>query len=164
MTPDYILVSLISMAISYIYFVGFWTGPSRATPGMRGLKMQVADVMSGKTLTVVAGTKRWIALGAPVNLLALIESLQPIAGLLSLGVIVIVFLTTVTNERRQGLHDRWAGSLVIRSTTSGDSATAVGCLVLALLVIGFVVVLTAAALVALGPQLEELMSRIGESI
>jgi hypothetical protein len=77
---------------------------------------------------------------------------------------VIVFLTTVTNERRQGLHDRFAGSLVIRSATSGDSATAVGCLVLALLVIGFVIVLTAAALVALGPQLEELMSRIGESI
>ena len=43
-TPQLILVTLIPLAIQFIYFVGFWTSGGHATPGMRGLKMQVVDV------------------------------------------------------------------------------------------------------------------------
>jgi len=48
---------------------------------------------------------------------------------------LFLFFTTVTNERRQGVHDKWANSLIIRSVTSGNGATFVGCLVWGVLVI-----------------------------
>ena len=46
-TPELILVTLISVAIQFLYFVGFWTSGARATLGMRGLRMQVVDAATG---------------------------------------------------------------------------------------------------------------------
>jgi uncharacterized RDD family membrane protein YckC len=163
-TTEIVLASLISVAIQYLYFVGFWTSGGRATPGMRGLKMQVVDARSGETLSLTAATLRWAALGAPLALLSLIEPLQPVAGLLSACLLVILFLTTITNDRKQGLHDRWAGSLVIRSWASGDGATAAGIVVLVLLWIGVAIIIAVAAFTFLAPQIQEIMSEIGSSI
>ena len=67
-TPELILVTLIGLAIQYIYFVGFWTSDGHATPGMRGLRMQVVDAATGGTLSLTAATKRFIALGYPLSL------------------------------------------------------------------------------------------------
>lgn len=139
-TLDFVLVTLITLGIQYLYFVGFWTSRWRSTPGMMGLSMRVVDAATGGTLSIVEATKRWIALGFPLALLALIGSLQSAAGLIQFGLLIFLFLTTVTNARRQGLHDRWANSLVIRSARSGNGATAVGCLLWGILIIilGFV--------------------------
>lgn len=139
-TLDYVLITLITLGIQYLYFVGFWTSRWRATPGMMGLSMRVVDAVSGGTLSIVAATKRWIALGFPLALLALVGPLQSAAGVLQFGLLIFLFFTTVTNARRQGLHDRWANSLVIRSASSGNAATVVGCLLWGVLIIvlGFV--------------------------
>jgi uncharacterized RDD family membrane protein YckC len=163
-TPELILVSLIGLAIQFIYFVGFWTSDGRATPGMRGLRMQVVDAATGGTLSLTAATKRFIALGYPLSLLVLVPALQSVAGIASFAYSLFLFFTTITNDRRQGLHDKFANSLVIRSVTSGDGATLVGCLLLIVLVVGFGIILAAAALAALGPQIEELMREMGNSI
>jgi uncharacterized RDD family membrane protein YckC len=163
-TTEIVLASLISVAISYLYFVGFWTSQGRATLGMRGLKMQVVDARSGQMLSLTAATMRWAALGAPLGLLSLIEPLQPVAGLVSACLLVILFLTTIANDRKQGLHDRWSGSLVIRSWASGDGATAVGIVVLVLLWIGFAIIVAVAAFTFLGPQIRQIMSEMGSSI
>ncbi len=139
-TLDFVLVTLITIGIQYLYFVGFWTSRWRATPGMMGLSMRVVDAASGGPLSIVAATKRWIALGFPLALLGLVPGLQSAAGLIQLGLLVFLFFTTVTNARRQGLHDRWANSLVIRSASSGNGATVVGCLLWGVLIVvlGFV--------------------------
>jgi uncharacterized RDD family membrane protein YckC len=139
-TLDYVLITLITLGIQYLYFVGFWTSRWRATPGMMGLSMRVVDAASGGTLSIVEATKRWVALGFPLALLALVAALQSAAGLLQFGLLIFLFFTTVTNARRQGLHDRWANSLVIRSASSGNGATVVGCLLWGILIIvlGFV--------------------------
>jgi uncharacterized RDD family membrane protein YckC len=163
-TPEIILVSLIGLAIQFIYFVGFWTSDGHATPGMRGLRMQVVDATTGGTLSLTAATKRFVALGYPISLLALIPALQSVAGIVSFAYTLFLFFTTITNDRRQGLHDKWAKSLVIRSVTSGDGATVVGCLLLVVLAVGLAIILTAAALAAMGPQIEELMREVGNSI
>jgi uncharacterized RDD family membrane protein YckC len=117
-------VTLITVGIQYLYFVGFWTSRWRSTPGMMGLSMRVVDAASGGTLSIVEATKRWIALGFPLALLGLICALQGRAGVLQFGLLIFLFFTTVTSARRQGLHDRWANSLVIRSARSGNGATA----------------------------------------
>lgn len=162
-TPQLILVTLIGFAIEFIYFVGFWTSGGQATPGMRLLKMKVVDVATGGVLSLTAATKRFIALGAPLSLLALIPALQSVAGLAEFALLLFLFFTAITNDRRQGLHDKWANSLVIRSTTSGDGATLAGCLLL--IVIVFVVGIVAGGMffAAVGPDLEELMRRAIES-
>jgi uncharacterized RDD family membrane protein YckC len=139
-TLDYVLITLVALGIQYLYFVGFWTSRWRSTPGMMGLQMRVVDATSGGTLSIVEATKRWIALGFPLGLLALVTALQSAAGVIQFGLLILLFFTTVTNARRQGLHDRWANSLVIRSATSGNGATVVGCLLWGILIIvlGFV--------------------------
>jgi uncharacterized RDD family membrane protein YckC len=134
-TLDYILATLIGLGIQFLYFVGFWTSRWQATPGMIGLKLRVVDANTGSTLSVVEATKRWIALGWPLALLALVPALQAVQGLLQFGLTVFLFFTTVTNDRKQGLHDKFANSLVIRSVTSGNGATFAGCLVWGVLVI-----------------------------
>jgi uncharacterized RDD family membrane protein YckC len=134
-TLDYILATLIGLGVQFLYFVGFWTSRWQATPGMIGLKMRVVDANTGSTLSVLQATKRWIALGWPLALLALVPALQAVQGLLQLGLTVVLFFTTVTNDRKQGLHDKFANSLVTRSVTSGNGATFAGCLVWGVLVI-----------------------------
>ncbi len=134
-TIDFILATLIGIGISYLYFVGFWTSRWQATPGMIGLKMRAVDERTGGTLTIMQATKRWIALGWPLGLLSLVTVLQAYQSLLQFGLYLFLFFTTVTNERRQGIHDKWANSLIIRSVTSGNGATFVGCLVWGVLVI-----------------------------
>jgi uncharacterized RDD family membrane protein YckC len=163
-TPELILVTLIGLAIQFMYFVGFWTSGGRATPGMRGLRMQVVDAATGGTLSLTAATKRFIALGFALSLLILMPALQSAAGVAQFALSLFLFFTAITNDRRQGLHDKWANSLVIRSTTSGDGATLVGCLLLIVIVVGFGIIVSAAAITALGPQLEELMREMENSV
>ena len=154
-TTNYILVTLIGIGIQYLYFVGFWTSRWRATPGMIGLKMRVVDAMTGNGLSIVAATKRWIALGFPLALLGLVPALQSATSLIQFALLLFLFFTTVTNDRRQGLHDKWADSLVIRSVTSGNGATFAGCLFWGVLVIvlGFIAVTVVFA--GLMPVLQE---------
>ncbi len=153
-TLELALVTLIGVALNFIYFVGFWTSGGRATPGMRGLRMQVVEAVSGRRLGVAAAIRRWIPLGSLFGLLSLIEPLQSIAGPVGLLLLVIVFVTIVADARKQGIHDRWANSLVIRSASSGNGAVAVGCVVLALLVIGLTIVMMLVAFSAVLPFLD----------
>ncbi len=155
LTPELVLISIIGVAIQFLYFVGFWTSGWRATPGMRGLRMQVVDVDSGGTLSLVAATKRWLAMGYPIALLALIPALQQASGLIVLGISIFLFFTVITDARRQGLHDKWARSLVIRSVTSGSGATVVGCLIVIGIVVAAAIIASVVAFDAILPYLDE---------
>ncbi len=156
-TTELIIATVIGIGLEFLYFVFFWTSRWRATPGMIGLKMQVVDAATGRPLTIVQSVKRWIALGWPLGLLMLVPALQNAGGYISFGLYVILFLTTVTNDRKQGLHDRFAGSLVTRSASSGNGATFVGCIVWGVLVILIVIIVSTLLLSAVWPQIEELI-------
>ena len=159
-TLDFVLITLIGLGIQYLYFVGFWTSRWRATPGMIGLKMRLVDATSGSTLSIVDATKRWIALGFPLTLLGLVAGLQSTASVLQFGLLIFLFFTTVTHVRRQGLHDRWANSLVIRSVTSGDGATLVGCLVWGVLVILLIFVFSTFVLASVLPTIQDYVNSL----
>ena len=164
MTLDLILVSFISVAIHYLYFVGFWTSGGRATPGLRGLRMQVVDARSGGPLSIGQATRRWAALGAPLTLLTILPALQSVAGLIQSGLVLVIFFTIVANDRRQGLHDRWANSLVIRDARSGDRAIVFGCVLLIGIGIIFGIIFGAIAIIAVGPAFQQLLIDVGNSI
>lgn len=151
-TLDLILVMLISVAVQFLYFVGFWTSRWQATPGMIGLKMRVVDANTGSELSLTQASKRWVAMGWPLGLLVLVPVLQNAASLAQFGLNLFLFFSTVTNDRRQGWHDKFANSLVIRSVTSGNGATTVGCLVYIVMVILLSIVAALAFFVIAGPS------------
>lgn len=163
-TIDYILATLIGLGIQFLYFVGFWTSRWQSTPGMMGLKMRVVDASTGGTLSMVQATKRWIALGWPLAVLALVPALQAVQGLLQFGLTVFLFFTTVTNDRKQGLHDKWANSLVIRSVTSGNGATFAGCLVWGVLVILVSVIAFVLFFAAAWPELQQYIQEANPNV
>ena len=150
-TLDVILLYLILVAVQFLYFVGFWTSRWQATPGMIGLKMRVVDANTGAGLTILQATKRWIAMGWWLGLLALVPALQSAGSLAQFAVNLFLFFSIVTNDRKQGLHDKFAGSQVIRSSTSGDGATLLGCLVYVVMVIAITIVAGVALFAIAGP-------------
>jgi uncharacterized RDD family membrane protein YckC len=156
-TPEVLLVTLIGVGISFVYLVGLWTSGGQATVGMRGLRMRVVDATTGRGLSLAAAVRRWFALGGPLSLLAVLPGLEGLIGIVALALPFVLLLSTIADDRHQGLHDRVASSVVIRATSSGAGSTIVaGCIVLA--IIGALVVLvTVATFVALGPVLDRLI-------
>lgn len=159
-TTGYGIATVILVGVSYLYYVGFWTGPGRATPGMRVMKMQVTDEHLGATMTIGQATRRWFAMGVWLSLVAFLGTAGSIAGVVQPLLYIALFLSVIVNARRQGLHDRFAGSIVIRQRASGDGAVALGCVLIVALtiVIGivFLVLFTTAVMPGLGPLLDDL--------
>lgn len=154
-TLDLVLVYLIVVGVQFLYFVGFWTSRWQATPGMIGLKLRVVDADTGSTLSLLQAVKRWIALGYPLGLLILVPFLQSAASLAEFALNAFLFLSTVTNERRQGLHDKFAGSQVIRHVSSGSGATVLGCLVYGIMLIAVTIAVAAIFFAVAGPSFFE---------
>lgn len=154
------LVTVVSVGISFLYFVGFWTSTGGATLGMRGLRMRVVDARSRDSLTLSQAIRRWVVLGAPLSLLGLIPALQSAAGFAALGLSLVLLITVATDDQRQGIHDKVAGSIVGRSVTSGAGATAVGCLLLIAISIGLAVVIGTIAANEMLPLLQEYIQEL----
>jgi len=108
--------------IAGVYFIGFWTGPRRATPGMRLLKLQVGFVATGQPLTTRQAVARVAALGIPVWPLVAIPVLSVVSGVALTVWPVILLVSTAVSARRRGLHDRLAWSAVVMP--GGRSRTA----------------------------------------
>ncbi len=153
LTVNMALVAAISLGISFAYFVGFWSSARRATPGMRLLQIRVVESSTNGTLSLGAAIRRWIALGMPFSFLALVAPLAIIATIVTNLLPLVLLLTTMASDRHRGLHDRWAGSLVIRARSSGAPATALGCLALIGLAIAIGAVVAWVILATIGPDL-----------
>lgn len=157
-----VLVSgVIGLGVSLLYFVTFWTGSARATPGMRLMKLQIGVLTDGSTLTVTQGIVRWLMLGGLIQGLYLVPSLQGLSGLLLIAWTVVLLVSTVASPTRQGLHDRAVGSALMQP--AGASTAAVPCLVgiLVLVVLPFVALV---ALILLGAQVSSILSAVGQSV
>jgi uncharacterized RDD family membrane protein YckC len=154
---------LIYTALTLVYFVGFWTGARRATLGMRAFGLQVGNAFDGRQLSIEQALKRWVLLGYPLGLVALIPQVAVVAGLLSLILPIVLLVTTVASPTKQGLHDRFAGSAVVQPAGRVSSGAATACLVVVIAVV-VVSLLSIAALIFLGGQIEQILSEVGESV
>ncbi len=84
-----------STLIGLVYFIGFWAWRGQ-TVGMMPFNMQVVGVADGKKIDVVRGLLRYVGF---------IISIIP----LFLGLIWAAF-----DSRKQGWHDKIAGTVVVR--------------------------------------------------
>jgi uncharacterized RDD family membrane protein YckC len=111
------IVGLVGLLISAAYFIYTWTS-MRATIGMRLLSMQIGNAGDGQALTMNQAVRRYLALSAPA-ILAQVATPIPLVGLvLSLFALIwAIFLiyTTANSPTKQGWHDHFANSQVVKA-------------------------------------------------
>jgi uncharacterized RDD family membrane protein YckC len=157
------VVSLIYTVLGAVYFVLSWSGGRRATLGQRIFHLQVGNAFDGVALSTTQAFRRWIALGSFLGLLAFI---RPISGLASLieGIwLLVLLISTATSPTKQGLHDRFANTAVVRPTGQGTSGLALACMLVIVLIL-VLAIISVVAVVMLGPAFFDELSRVGRSI
>lgn len=118
-----VLNALLGTVISVAYFALSWTRTG-ATPGQRLLRMEVHGG-DGARLSRPRAVSRWFLLFPPFGAAAALASAVPaLASLIWLAAplwYALLLWTTVRSPTNQGLHDRWAGSLVAKAPSPVDA-------------------------------------------
>lgn len=112
-----IVSAVVVYSIAFAYFWYSWT-VSRATLGMRLLGMQVGNAYDGKTLTTDQALRRALALWGPGLLSYFFTGLPAIGfliSIISLGWVVYLLYTTYSSPTKQGFHDKFANSVVVKA-------------------------------------------------
>ncbi|MFV2065000.1 MAG: RDD family protein [Chloroflexota bacterium] len=114
----FFVVSIGQLAISLGYFGYFWTR-SRGTPGMKLLGLQIGDEADGHSIDWNQALIRWLILGVPSILSTFASFVSSGLGLvLSLvGVVwlIILLYTIAKSPTKQGLHDRYARTILVKA-------------------------------------------------
>ena len=130
--------TIFGLAIQAAYFLWFWTGGRRATPGQRVFNVQVGNAFDGEPLSTTQAIARWLAMGWWLNLLLVLPffGLAVAAYAASVAWWIVLLISVALSPTKQGLHDRIAHSALVRPA-GPTSRWAIGCL---WLFIGLVVV------------------------
>lgn len=113
-----LVLAVVSLVVSGAYFIYTWTA-MRGTVGMKALGMQIGNANDGKTLTQDQAIRRWIALGAPFGIAQAFNPFPGIGillGLVALGWFIYLLWTTYSSPTKQGFHDTFVNSMVVKAT------------------------------------------------
>lgn len=146
-----------------LYFVFFWTGGRRATIGQRAFDIQVGNAFDGRPLTLDQALRRWLGYGSFLGLLGVVPSLRGVDSLAQVVWILVLLASTARSPMKQGLHDRFARSALVRPANRASGGPAMTCLVV-VIVIGILFVAVIAALISLGSQVDPLAPPPGTTI
>ncbi len=112
------VVLVLQLAISYAYFGALWT-QAGATLGMRMLGLRLGDESDGRAISWRQSAMRWLFLGIPSVLASLAVYVPNTIGLIlaALGVawMLLLLYTMAQSPTKQGLHDRYAHTIVVRA-------------------------------------------------
>jgi uncharacterized RDD family membrane protein YckC len=115
-----IINAVIGAAISAAYFIYTWTN-MRGTVGMKVLGMQIGSEKDGSTLSMDQAIRRWLAVGGWITIVSALNPL-PLVGLLialvALGYVIYLLYTTAQSPTKQGFHDKFVGSMVVKAARS----------------------------------------------
>jgi uncharacterized RDD family membrane protein YckC len=116
-----VVVLVIDVLLAGIYFVYTWTN-MKASPGQRILGMMTVQESDGSALTFNQALARFVIMFAPGYVASLASNV--IGGVLGLilsfvGLAWTLYLiyTTANDPKRQGFHDHYAKSVVIKPVT-----------------------------------------------
>ena len=93
----------------------------RGTIGMKALGMQIGDAKDGTTLSMNQAIRRWFAVGGWITVA---QALNPIPllgiviALAALGYVIYLLYTTAQSPTKQGFHDKFVGSMVVKTARS----------------------------------------------
>ena len=77
--------------------------------------------------------------------------------------VIALFVTTWRSPTKQGLHDRFANSAMVRPSSQSSSGLASACLIIVIVVL-LLFVVSIVGLVFLGSQVSDILSAVGESV
>lgn len=142
----YVGVAVFTLAVQTAYFLWFWTGGRRATPGQRVFNIQVGNAFDGQPLTMSQAITRWLAMGWWLSLVVLLPFLALAIATYAVQIVWVVVLgiSVIFSPTKQGIHDRLARSALVRPA-GPTSRWAIGCVWLLVIL----VVIEAIALVLL---------------
>ncbi len=152
-----LLEGVISTVIGGLYFVVSWTGGRRATIGQRLLSIQVGHAFDGAALTLEQAIRRWLALGFFLSLFTVSTAASGVIGLVQLVWWLVLLVTTMGHPARQGLHDRFAETALVRPTAAGNGLVT-ACLVLVILFL-VLVIAGMVGLIFIGGQISSIMDQ-----
>ena len=111
--------AVIYAAIGFVYFGYSWTA-WRASPGQRILGLVTVNADDGSTLNWNQATVRWAWLFGPSVLSSLLQfgALAAIGGIVVFGYGIYLLYTAATDPRKQGFHDKQAGTIVAVKTAA----------------------------------------------
>jgi len=115
-----IINAVIGAAISAGYFIYMWTA-MRGTVGMKVLGMQIGSEKDGSTLSMDQAIRRWLAFGGWISIAQALNPLPLLGiliGLVALGYVIYLLYTTAQSPTKQGFHDRFVGSMVVKAARS----------------------------------------------
>ena len=151
-----LVTEVIFLAVQAAYFTFGWSGASRATPGMRALGLQIGHEGDGRRLTRGEGLRRWVAMGFWIEALGFTPDLAGLVTLVFFGWLLALVVSTAMHPIGQGLHDRFASTLIVVSEGRSNRGLLIGCLVLLALPI-----LAIVALIFLGGQVSSVVKNVG---
>jgi uncharacterized RDD family membrane protein YckC len=113
-----VVVLVIDVLLAGIYFIYTWTN-MKASPGQRILGVMTVSEVDGSALTFNAALARFVIMFAPGYIASLASTVVPgILGLLlsfaGLAWTIFLVYTTANDPKRQGFHDHYAHSYVIK--------------------------------------------------
>jgi len=147
----------------FAYFVFFWTGGRRATIGQRAFDIQVGNAFDGTPLRFNQAVRRWLGYGSFLGSLAIVPNLRSYGVLAQLIWVLVLLGSTGRSPMKQGLHDRFAHSALVRPAHRGSGGPAMACLVI-LILLGVLFVAAVAALIVLGSRVDPLTAPPGTAI
>jgi uncharacterized RDD family membrane protein YckC len=110
-----LVVAAIMAAVSAGYFIYMWLKMDGATLGMRVLKLQVRDAVSGGMISQDQAIRRWAFLAGPAALNWFYGwGIGFIISLLVLIYYIYLLVTTAQSPTRQGLHDQQAKTVIAK--------------------------------------------------
>ncbi len=154
--------SLFGVVVEAAYFTLLWMSSGRATLGMRLFGLQVGRADDGQRLAPQAALVRWLAFGSWLALLGLAPGLAGVGGLAQVVWSIALLVSTIASPTHQGIHDRIAGSAVVRPANAGDGL-AIACVVI-VLILPLLAIVSLIALLFLGGQVSSVLSNVGSSI
>jgi uncharacterized RDD family membrane protein YckC len=117
-----IIFALVGLAISGAYFIYSWTN-RRATLGMQALGLQIGTFPGGATITMDQAIRRWLALGAIFSIAQVLNPI-PLLGLLlglaALAWVIFLLYTTWNSPTKQGWHDVFAQTAIVKATRAAS--------------------------------------------
>ena len=142
---------------------------SRSGPAVGGrrsgrllFKIQVGNAFDGKPLTTEQAIRRWLGLGQFLSAFAFSFAAVGLIGALTLVWTLVLFLSTVSSPTKQGLHDRFANSAVVRPVNAGNGL--VYTCVVVVFIIPILGILALFSLIIAGTQMSDILSAVGTSV
>ncbi|HEX5012627.1 MAG TPA: RDD family protein [Candidatus Limnocylindrales bacterium] len=113
-----VAVLVLQVVLAGVYFIYTWTN-LKASPGQRILGMMTVSETDGSALTFNQALARFVIMIAPWYIGALSQYIFPgilgfILGFAGLAWTIYLVYTTANDPKRQGFHDKYAHSVVIK--------------------------------------------------